>query len=98
MQSPRKLSEPTASSRRGRGARPAARGARQGLGDGRDELHAVDALPPDQLGQLRRIEQDVARAGDQRAAGGQGRTQSPVKTSKANGAAWRCRRVVPRRP
>lgn len=69
----------------------------QGLGDGRYEFQAVDAFPADQVGQLLRVEQDGAGARDQGAAGGQGPDPVAVETSKANGAAWRWRRVAPRR-
>jgi hypothetical protein len=44
----------------------------QRVGDGRDELEALDALATDQIGQRLGIEQDPARASDQGAAGGQG--------------------------
>ena len=45
---------------------------RQGVGDGRDELEALDPFALDEIGQRRRVEQDRTRASDQRSAGGQG--------------------------
>ena len=45
---------------------------RQGVGQGRDELEALDAFAPDEIGQRRRVEQDRTWATDKGAAGRQG--------------------------
>ena len=45
---------------------------RKGVGESRNQLQALDAFAPDEIGQRRRVEQDRTRASDKGAAGRQG--------------------------
>ena len=58
---------------------------RQGVGEGRDELEALDAFAPDEIGQRCRVEQDRTGASDERSAGGQG--ADPVAGEDVEGEA-----------
>ena len=58
---------------------------RQGVGEGRDELEALDAFATDEIGQRTRVEQDRTGASDERSAGGQG--ADPVAGEDVEGEA-----------
>ena len=45
---------------------------RKGVGESRNQLQALDAFAPDEIGQRCRVEQDRTWASDKGAAGGQG--------------------------
>ena len=91
----RRVSEPTASRRRGTGvgSDSASRCSASGSARAGTSSRHVDAVAADEPGQLRRVEQDLAGAGDERAAGRQG--ADPVAGEHVEGEG--CRLEVPER-